>query len=62
MEAFKLLHHFSVSRWSLDFLLVEVFDFLNGLAFAFGFDEVEDELLVLLVLFVEVIAFINRKA
>ncbi len=61
-EAFKLLHHFNISPWSLDFLLVEVFDFLNGLAFAFGFDEVEDEFLVLLVLFVKMIAFVINKA
>ena len=61
MEAFELLHHFNVSHWSLDFLLVDVFEFLDGLAFAFGFDEVEDKLSVLLVLFVKVIAFVNRK-
>ncbi len=61
-EALELLHHFNVSRWSFDFLLVEVFDIFNGLAFAFGFGQVEDELSVLLVLFVEMIAFVNLKA
>jgi hypothetical protein len=61
-EALELLHHFNVSCWSFDFLLVEVIDIFDGLAFAFGFDQMEDELLVLLVLFVKMIAFVNRKA
>jgi hypothetical protein len=61
-EALKLLHHFNVSCWSFDFLLVEVFDIFDGLDFAFGFNQVEDELSVLLVLFVKMIAFVNQKA
>ncbi len=59
MEALKLLHHFNVSCWSFDFPLVEVFDIFEVLAFAFGLDQVENELLVWLVLFVKMIAFVN---